>query len=289
MQKTTFGVVYKIKNTKNNKVYIGLTTNKKGFNGRYSAKGTGIERVYNFYSYQAKNKQFVNKHLLNSIKKYGFESFQVVEDFDIAYSKEELKRKEEKWIKHYRSNHYKYGYNRTAGGDNFLSGEDNPRYSSIKYKCEVCGKECTMNKSRYNSRKHHYCSVKCSKLGFSNNYTGENNPTYKRITIKCDYCGQEIYRPQSLINANNYCSKECKNQHQKHLQKITGNPRAKKVICITTGKEFRTVKDGAEEYGCIRQHISKCCNGQIKFCGRLDDGTPLVWAYYDEYISKQSS
>lgn len=289
MKKTVFGVVYKIKNTTNNKIYIGLTTSKRGFNGRYSAKGIGVERVYNFYKYQDKNNQFVNRHLLNSIEKYGFESFEVDEEFDFAYSKEELKLKEEKWIKHYKSNNYKYGYNRTAGGDSFLSGEENPRYNSIKYKCEVCGKECAVNRSKFEQSKHHYCSVECSRTGYSNNYTGENNPTYNRIKIKCDCCSKEFYRPKSLTNSNNYCSRECKNEHQKHLLSKKGNPRSRKVICITTGKIFNTVKDGAEEYGCTRQHISKCCNGKIKYCGKLNDGTPLVWAYYDEYINQESA
>ena len=34
-----FGIIYKIVNTKNGKVYIGQTSNKYGFNGRYYSKG----------------------------------------------------------------------------------------------------------------------------------------------------------------------------------------------------------------------------------------------------------
>ena len=41
-------IVYKITNKVNNKVYIGITSRKNGFKGRYSSKGKGIERVYNF-------------------------------------------------------------------------------------------------------------------------------------------------------------------------------------------------------------------------------------------------
>ena len=44
-----YGVIYKIKNLINKKVYIGQTTQKGGFNSRYKYNGEGIERVYNHY------------------------------------------------------------------------------------------------------------------------------------------------------------------------------------------------------------------------------------------------
>ena len=47
--KEIFGVIYKITNTKNRKVYIGQTTNKKGYNGRYPHKGVGIERIHAYH------------------------------------------------------------------------------------------------------------------------------------------------------------------------------------------------------------------------------------------------
>ena len=56
-QKEVYGIIYVIRNKVNNKLYIGQTTNKKGFNGRYHFKGEGIEKVYNFNKYSKdKNK-----------------------------------------------------------------------------------------------------------------------------------------------------------------------------------------------------------------------------------------
>lgn len=115
--KEWFGVIYKITNKINGKIYIGQTTNKYGFNGRYQAKGNGIERVYNYHMFlkNSNNKSF-NKHLLNSINKYGLYNFDVNEEFDIAYSKEELNKKETYWITYYNS--VENGYNKNYGGDN---------------------------------------------------------------------------------------------------------------------------------------------------------------------------
>lgn len=129
MEKEICGYIYKITNIKNGKVYIGLTTNS--FNERYNVKGEGIERVYGFHARLRKNGKPYNIHLLNSIEKYGFETFEVIKEFDIAYSIEELKEKEKYWISFYKCNDANYGYNRTEGGDSALSGEDSPLYKGF--------------------------------------------------------------------------------------------------------------------------------------------------------------
>ena len=60
---------------------------------------------------------------------------------------------------------------------------------------------------------------------------------------------------------------------------LSKNPRARRVRCITTGKEFDCIKEAAEFYGIERRSISSCCRGKIKSCGKLKDGTKLVWEY----------
>lgn len=108
-----FGIIYKITNKVNNKVYIGQT--KNGFNKRYNADGEGIERVYNSNLKNKEKSQYYNFKLVKDIEKYGFESFEVAEVFDIAQSQEELDEKEMKWIKEFDC--YKKGYNKTLGGE----------------------------------------------------------------------------------------------------------------------------------------------------------------------------
>lgn len=113
-----YGIIYKIENTKNKKVYIGQTTNKRGFDGRYKYKGKDIERVYGYLKYNIRKNKRYNIHLFNAIEKYGFKSFRVNKILDIAFSLEELNIKEELWIKYYNSTNKDYGYNHQMGGSN---------------------------------------------------------------------------------------------------------------------------------------------------------------------------
>ncbi len=117
MELERYGIIYKITNTISNKIYIGQTTRKNGFNGRYTASGKGIERVYGTYKCNIKYGEMYNKHLFRSMNKNGLENFEVIEDFVIAYSKQELDEKEIFWINFYKSDDWKYGYNIKKGGD----------------------------------------------------------------------------------------------------------------------------------------------------------------------------
>ena len=111
-----YGIIYKITNKVNGKVYIGQTV--RSFKERYGFSGVGIERVYKYHNYNKSIGEKYNKHLLSSIEKYGFDSFEVDENFDKSYSKEELNYKEMYWIKYYNSINPNYGYNNQEGGFN---------------------------------------------------------------------------------------------------------------------------------------------------------------------------
>jgi hypothetical protein len=98
-------------------------------------------------------------------------------------------------------------------------------------------------------------------------------------------------------NYNNleWCTQKYNNNYGNHNQKISAyrlgkfkgkdNVNSKKIICITTGKIFDCSREAAEFYhiGKSRNAISGCCKGKHKYIGKLEDGTPLVWRYYDEY------
>ena len=83
------------------------------------------------------------------------------------------------------------------------------------------------------------------------------------------------------------------------IQKMSGenHPRARKVICVTTNEIFDTLTEGAKKYNIGRtSDIANCCKGykivkgkkrNVNYCGKLTDGTPLVWKYYDEYLKEQ--
>ena len=113
-----YGIIYKVTNNINGKVYIGQTTDNNGFDGRYQAKGKNIERIYNYHKrIRDKNyKEGYNYHLLNSLEKHGLNNFKVDKIFDVAFSKEELDIKEKCWIEIYKSYCGDYGYNNRKGG-----------------------------------------------------------------------------------------------------------------------------------------------------------------------------
>lgn len=145
-----YGIIYRIQNLVNGKVYIGQTTRAKGFNGRYPCKGRDIERVYNYHK-KIRDKGYkvnYNLHLLNSLEKYGLDNFRVDNMIDIAFSKNELNIKEACWINIYNSTDGDYGYNNKEGGSNGKLKEDILKQMSInnlgfdieEYKNEIIDK-----------------------------------------------------------------------------------------------------------------------------------------------------
>ena len=62
--------------------------------------------------------------------------------------------------------------------------------------------------------------------------------------------------------------------YDKHYEAIS-------VICLNTNKVFTTMKAAGEFYNTNPFNISKCCKKERKSSGKLDDGTPLQWEYYE--------
>ena len=298
--KERYGIIYKITNTVNGKVYIGQTTEKRGFNGRYHRNGTGIERVYKHHKSLKEHNIRYNVHLLGAIEKYGFEAFEVDEEFDVASSKEELDSLECKYIKEF--NCIENGYNNTDGGSNGKPSEETCKKISEKAK-ERCkdpeyrrkqsearkGKYCGENNPMYG--KHHTEEGKM-KISESRKgkYCGENNPMYgkqrteeEKMKIsesrKGKYCGEnhplygkhrteEQKRKQSEAMKGKYCGEN--------------HPNARKVICLNDNKIFNTGKECAEYYKLAENTILKICKGITK-----KSRTGLVFMYYDEFIQQQ--
>ena len=133
--KEYYGVIYKIQNTITHEIYIGQTTHPRGFNGRYDFKGNGIERVYKKLLGNETRGESHNQHLRRSIKKFGFDVFEVIEVFDTANTLEELNEKESYYIGLFDS--YKNGYNQSFGGDS-VSGYERPKSKDCKNSKRVC-------------------------------------------------------------------------------------------------------------------------------------------------------
>ena len=99
-----YGIIYKVTNNVNQKVYIGQTT-------------TSLEERKYHHIYRAENElDITHTHFINAIRKYGINAF-IWEEIDSANTREELDEKEIYWIQYYNS--VENGYNIQAGGQSF--------------------------------------------------------------------------------------------------------------------------------------------------------------------------
>ena len=99
------GIIYKIENKVNGKVYIGLTT-------------TSLQTRWNGHKTSARKamKKEINHPLYNAMAKYGIENFEIkkLDECDNFVKLGELERF---YIKEYKSADRGYGYNITRGGE----------------------------------------------------------------------------------------------------------------------------------------------------------------------------
>lgn len=278
-----YGIIYKITNKINGKIYIGQTI--RSFKERYDGK---IENTK-------------NRHLKRAIEKYGSDAFEVDEQLDTAETKEELDEKEQYYINIYGSDQRDKGYNIMSGGSRgkqaeeskkLISeaqlgeknhmygkyGENNPNYSCVKKNCFHCGREIMVQRNRIQRNEYFYCSDYCRK-----NSTEHLNPKPKiRIKVDCSYCGKEFEKCPSQVKGKKYvyCSKKCQNSHYKLIFNGENNPnydnhavsggnngRARKVYCITTDEVFPSAVEAGEKYGIKKGLVSACCRGRQKTAG----------------------
>ena len=99
MCKEVYGYIYMVKNLVNGKIYFGITVND--FQRRYDG---------NIAKYTH------NDHLRNSINTYGIENFEINEEFDVAYTEDDLWDLEDMYICLYNTLDEHYGYNKKRSG-----------------------------------------------------------------------------------------------------------------------------------------------------------------------------
>lgn len=162
-------IIYKVTNLLNNKIYIGKTK----------------------YSLEFRKKKHQNckqeTYFHRAIRKYRVNNFKW-EIIDRAKTEKELSNKEKNYIKLYKSNKSKFGYNLTDGGEGLV------------------------NPSRKTRNK-----IKFSKLGIKNpNY--KNGLTSLNLKRFCSKCNKPIINPYSNL-CKSCCKKGLKytNKHRKNL------------------------------------------------------------------------
>lgn len=126
-----YGLIYKIKNNINGKVYIGQTT--RNFEERYCGDVS---------------KYTHNEHLKRSIEKYGIENFEINKEFALANSQEELDSLEKRFILEFKAYDYKTGYNKDFGGNGGVPTAETKakmKSSQAKYKTPIVQLDAEFN------------------------------------------------------------------------------------------------------------------------------------------------
>ena len=230
-------------NERNYIVYVHIFPNGK----RY----VGITKLDPKKRWGKDGHKYKKQYVYKAIQKYGWSNIEHKILFNNLTEKE-AKQKEIELIEQYNTTNKLYGYNITTGGE---------------------------GASGYHLTEKH-------KNAISKAISGRNNPMFG---IKGD--NHHMYGKHLTEEHKSKISKSHKGiKHTEESKKkisinhadVNGinNPRAKSVICITTGRIFFTATEASKYYNIkSKAHITSCCKGKRKNCGKLLDGTKLVWRY----------
>lgn len=152
----SYGIIYKITNTKNGMIYIGQTTHS-------------IRDRWRIHC----SKSSTCKCLKKAISEYGKEVF-VIEQVDSAESREELNRKEVEWIKKENSI-IPNGYNTGKGGYQITYSYE-ARMKMSKHHANVRGKNNPMFGTKHSEETRKLISKRL--LG---KYTGKDSAFHKAV------------------------------------------------------------------------------------------------------------
>lgn len=261
--KEYYGIIYKIENITTGKIYIGQTTNPRGFNGRYDYKGIGIERVYNYSLNKARRGVDYNQHLFCSIEKYGLDAFVVDEVFDMANNKDELNEKERNYIEQFNS--FKNGYNRSIGGDSVHGaekpyGKDSPRSKGV----------CQINKDGELIKIWGCISDVERELNISNSHISQVCKNKRKLAGGFIWVYEKDYDP---------------NKDYKRIPHIKDMGKGTKPVLLLSEnneiiREFYSVNNAGAELGISGQEVSRICSHKAKTI-------KYNLVYKSEYIEEQ--
>ncbi|MCR1933536.1 NUMOD3 domain-containing DNA-binding protein [Clostridium tepidum] len=120
----------------------------------------------------------------------------------------------------------------------------------------------------------HLCGEKHSLYG---THLSEERKQKQSQIMKAQYASGERISPMKGKNHTEVTKRKIsKTKIESGVNKGKNNPRAKRVICITTGKVFDTMKEGARYYNI--KSLGNLSNNikNNKSCGNLN-GVPLMW------------
>ena len=264
------GYVYLITNNINGKIYIGetITALSRRFNAHLNGAFNKKNRNYNCYFY-------------NAIRKYGKSAFTIkLIEKVIASTKKEAKNKiqslEKYYIKMYKSNNNKFGYNLDSGGNGgkIVSETTKEKQRNIKLSDPKNKERLAYARSFQNPEK---------KIKQYNYYTGEFIKKYNSIKEAANILGID----------NSGITRCCKypNKH-KYLKvnniKYTFRYENEDYVPVYTIK--MTLEDNSfidylvdtihcyEKYHIDKSQIIRCCKGKNNYAGKYNN-LKMCWSY----------
>lgn len=245
-----FGLIYKILNTCNGKVYIGQTTQ--------SLK----DRIAQHKCDSNRNR---SSALHCAIRKYGFECFEV-EQIDHAHSREELNNKERYWIDYYNSISPN-GYNLTTGGDGAFEPSEETRkkmstsHKGVKFSKERCEKQSEQRRGEnapwYGKRLSDEHKQKIRRANTGHKHSDETRKKMSESHKK--FYTDEMIKRWKEINKNNRPTEEAIRKSQE--------VRMRKVRCLENGIVYFSLKNAGENMCVNYKLICNCCRGKRKTAG----------------------
>lgn len=283
-----YGIIYKITNKVNNRIYVGQTIHPLLY--RWKNHIRAANRGSNIYFHKA-------------IRKYGKENF-IIEELTKASSKEELNLLEIEYIKKYNSL-APNGYNTSTGGEGGNNFCNNPNIDTIKQHLSEGRKRYFANwteeERKTFSEKRRMIALDPNGKMQSQEYkekmriacTGKKVSEHTKLILKEKFTGREIdrnLRKKWHINKKgNYLGNHWWNDgiNQKFCKECPGenwirgrlnphwNQRNYKIFCVELDKFFNNYLEAAkficnilEDLELTRRRISRACNGKYqKACG----------------------
>ena len=182
-----------------------------------------------------------NEYFTKAINKHGWENF-VHEILFEGLSEAEASQKERELIALYRCDEKQFGYNLTSGGEDSFKPSEETRAKMRKPKSELGKRNMSLNHA---------------------DVSGKNNPMYGKTFSEQHRANisnalKELYKIKQHPMSGKCRSGELAGNKRAVIQYSADGVFINKYINITEASKFS---------GAVRQHISKCCNGQRKTTG----------------------
>ena len=265
----SYGIIYRVTNLINNKIYIGQTVTSL------------ITRRIGHYSNARRGTFDIPFH--KAIRKYGEDAF-LWEVADVAWSRDDLNDKEKKWIAFYDSNKRDKGYNATIGGDAFGGkGEENFWYGKQRTEENKAKISETLKETRKkNGSPRDKPVVQLTIKGeFVSEYKNAKVSGFDNKAVNACCKGRQVSCGGYLwLYKVNYNSEFVKALVDRYENRKGGADKA--VVALDLSglfvKEYKSIEDAVKEVGGDGSNITACCRGRQKTC------KGYIWKYKKDYM-----